>query len=97
LQAVAGGAGCVALAIALAQLHPLTPTQAVVLAVSGAARLPILFFATGQNSSRFQTLHGTVHMILAVIAFGGLVWAATGLRSTLRHYPRLARSREPAH
>jgi hypothetical protein len=26
-------------------------------------------------------------MILAVIAFGGLVWAATGLWSTLRHYP----------
>ena len=26
-------------------------------------------------------------MILAVIAFGGLVWAATGLWSPLRHYP----------
>jgi ABC-type multidrug transport system permease subunit len=26
-------------------------------------------------------------MILAVIAFGGLVWAATGLWSTLSHYP----------
>ena len=30
LQAVAGGVGCLALGIALAQLHPFTPTQVVV-------------------------------------------------------------------
>jgi Protein of unknown function (DUF998) len=89
LQAVAGGVGCVALGIALAQLHPITPTQIVVaLIVTGVARFLIPFFATDQGESRFQTLHGTVHMILAVVAFGGLVWAATGLWSTLRHYPR---------
>ena len=80
--------GCLALGIALAQLHPFTPTQVVVaLIVTAGARLLIPFFATDQHGSRFQTLHGTIHMILAVIAFGGLVWAATGLWSTLRHYP----------
>ncbi len=88
LQAVAGGLGCLALGIALAELHPFTPTQVVVaLIVTAGARFLIPFFATDQQGNRFQTLHGTVHMILAVIAFGGLVWAATGLWSTLRHYP----------
>jgi Protein of unknown function (DUF998) len=88
LQAAAGGVGCLALGIALAQLHPLTPTQVVVaLIVTAGARLLIPFFATDQHGSRFQTRHGTIHMILAVIAFGGLVWAATGLWTTLRHYP----------
>jgi hypothetical protein len=88
LQAVAGGVGCLALAIALAQLHPFTPTQAVIaLIVTTVARFLIPFFATDQDGNRFQTLHGTIHMILAVIAFGGLIWAATGLWSTLSHYP----------
>jgi hypothetical protein len=88
LQGIAGGIGCLALAIGLAQLHPLTPTQAVVaLIVAAAARFHIPFFATDQHGSRFQTLHGTIHMLLAVIAFGGLVWAATGLWATLSHYP----------
>jgi hypothetical protein len=88
LQAVAGGVGCLALAIGLAQLHPFTPAQVVVaLIVTAAARALIPFFATDQGESRFQTRHGIVHMILAVIAFGGLVWAATGLWSTLSHYP----------
>jgi hypothetical protein len=80
--------GCLALAIALAQLHLFTPTQVVVaLIAAAAARFLIPFFATDQQGNRFQTVHGTMHMILAVIAFGGLVWAATGLWSTLRHYP----------
>jgi hypothetical protein len=88
LQAVAGGVGCLALAIALAQLHPFTPTQAVIALIAATvARFLIPFFATDQDGNRFQTPHGTIHMILAVIAFGGLVWAATGLWSTLTHYP----------
>jgi hypothetical protein len=88
LQAMAGGVACLALGIALGQLHPFTPTQAVVaLIVTAAARFLIPFFATDQHGSRFQTAHGIIHMILAVIAFGGLVWAATGLWSTLHHYP----------
>jgi len=88
VQAVAGGLGCLFLAIALAQLHPFTPTQVVVALIATAvARLLIPFFATDQGGSRFQTPHGIIHMILAVIAFGGLVWAATGLWATLRRYP----------
>jgi hypothetical protein len=88
LQVVAGGLACLFLAIALTQLHPFTPTQAIVaLIVTAAARLAIPFFATDQGGSRFQTAHGIVHMILAVVAFGGLVWAATSLWSTLQRYP----------
>jgi hypothetical protein len=88
LQAVAGGLACLALGIALARLHPFTPTGVVVaLIVTAVARFLIPFFATDQGESRFQTLHGSIHMVLAVLAFGGLIWAATGLWGTLKHYP----------
>jgi Protein of unknown function (DUF998) len=88
LQALAGGVGCLALGIALLQLHPITPVQvAVALLITAAARFLIPFFATDQHGSRFQTAHGIMHMILAVIAFGGLVWASGALWSALRHYP----------
>jgi hypothetical protein len=87
-QVVTGGLACLFLAIALAQLHPFTPVQAIVaLIVTAAARFLVPFFATDQGGNRFQTTHGIVHMILAVLAFGGLVWAATGLWGTLSHYP----------
>jgi len=50
LQAVAGGLGCLALGIALAQLHPFTPAQVVVaLIVTAGARLLVPFFAADQN------------------------------------------------
>jgi hypothetical protein len=88
LQVLAGGLSCLFLAIALNQLHPFTPTSAVVgLIVAAVARFLIPFFATDQGGNRFATLHGTVHMILAVLAFGGLIWAATDLWGTLQHYP----------
>lgn len=87
-QVLAGGLACLFLAIALAQLHPFTPVQAVVaLIVTAAARLCVPFFATDQGGNRFATAHGTTHMILAVIAFGGLVWASGALWGTLSHYP----------
>jgi uncharacterized membrane protein HdeD (DUF308 family) len=70
--------GALALAIGLAQLHPFTATRVVVaLIVTAAARALIPFFATDQGESRFQTLHGIIHMILAVIAFGGPVRSAS--------------------
>jgi hypothetical protein len=88
LQAVAGGLACLALGIALGRLHPFSPTQVVVaLIVTAASRFLIPFFATDQGESRFETPHGVIHMILAVLAFGGLVWAAMGLWATLKHYP----------
>jgi len=88
LQVVAGGLACVFLAIALAQLQPFTPVQPVIaLLVTAVARFLIPFFATDQGGDRFQTAHGVVHMILAVLAFGGLVWAAGSLWSTVKHYP----------
>ena len=52
LQAVAGGVGCLALGIALAQLHPFTPTQVVMaLIVTAGARFLIPFFATDQKGA----------------------------------------------
>ena len=42
--------GCLALAIAMARLHPFTPTQAVIALIAAtAARLLIPFFATDQD------------------------------------------------
>lgn len=96
LQTVAGGVGCLALGIALAQLHPFVPAQVVVaLIVTAGSRFLIPFFATDQQGSRFQTLHGIIHMILAVIAFAGLVWAATGLWPTLSRYPAWHSAQSP--
>jgi hypothetical protein len=87
-QAVAGGVGSLALALGLNHLHPFTPTQVVVaLIVTAVARFLIPFFATDQGGNRFETRHGAIHMVLAVLSFGGLVWAATALWSTLKHYP----------
>lgn len=88
VQAVAGGLSCLLLRIALAQLAPFVPTAAVAaLIVTAVARFLIPFFATDSSDNRFHTVHGTAHMALAVLAFGGLVWAATGLWGTLQQYP----------
>jgi Protein of unknown function (DUF998) len=84
------------LAIALARLHPYTATLVVtMLVVSTAARFLIPLFPTDQSGSRFQTLPGTIHMLLAVVSFGGLVEAATSLWSTLRHYPEWHGAKTP--
>jgi hypothetical membrane protein len=86
LQAVAGGVGCLALAVALAETTPSVPTLVVVmLVIAGIARLLIPVFATDQDGSRFQTTHGTVHMILAVVIFASVIIAASKLGSTLEH------------
>ena len=94
VQVVAGGVASIALAVALAQLTPYKPTFVVVmLFVSAVARFLMPFFPTGQSGNRFETLPGTIHMILAVVSFGGLVVAATGLWTTLRRYPAGAEPR----
>jgi hypothetical protein len=88
VQVLAGGVAALALGIALDQLHPFTPHLVVVMLIlAAAARFVLPFFPTDQAGSRFQTLRGTIHMILAVTSFGGLTVAATSLWSTLRHYP----------
>ncbi len=87
LQAVAGGVAGITLAIGLAQLSPFAPTLVVVMLIlSSVARFFIPFFATDQNGSRFQTVPGTIHMLLAVVSFGGIAVAAGALWSTLMHY-----------
>lgn len=87
-HAITGGLGCLLLGAALLQLHPYTPTSAAIaLIVTAVARFLIPFFATDLGGNRFQTTHGRIHMLLAYVAFGGIIWAATGVGSTLSHYP----------
>jgi hypothetical membrane protein len=85
-QALAGAVACVALAVALGDAKPSMPTLAVVLlVVAGLARLLIPVFPTDQRGSRFQTVPGTIHMILAIVIFAAIIVAASKLGSTLEH------------
>ena len=87
-QTLAGAVACFALAIALGDAKPSMPTLAIVLLViAGIARLLIPVFPTDQNGSRFQTAHGTIHMILAIVIFAAIIVAASKLGSTLEHRP----------
>ena len=84
--ATAGAVSGLALAIALAQSDPPKPTLTIVmLLLSGAARLLIPLFPTDQSGSRFQTVKGTVHMLLAVTIFASIAVAASNLGGTLGH------------
>ena len=63
---------CTCLAVALTGLHPYLPTLVVVLLLANAAaRLLMPAFRTDQSGNRFETVKGTIHMLLAVVAFGG--------------------------
>jgi Protein of unknown function (DUF998) len=87
LQTVAGGVGCLALAIALAELHPFTPTQVVVaLTATAAARFLLLFFAADQQGSRFQTRHGTIHA--TAVSHGVEILGPRPARRNRRHPSR---------
>lgn len=86
--ATAGAVSGLALAIALAQSHPPKPSLTVaLLLLSGGARLLIPLFPTDQGASRFQTLKGTIHMVLAVVVFASIAVAASNLGSTLGPEP----------
>jgi hypothetical protein len=87
LQAIAGAIAGFALADALAKTTtPPIPNVVVdLLVVASAARLLIPFFETDQGGSRFQTIHGTVHMVLAIVIFAAIIVAASELGSTLEH------------
>jgi hypothetical protein len=85
-QLVAGGSACIALAVSLGSLHPYLPTLAVVMLVAnGVARFLMPAFPTDQSGSRFQTAKGTTHMLLAIVAFGGVAAAATSLGGLWDH------------
>ena len=87
-QTLAGAVACFALAIALGDAKPSMPTLAIVLLVTaGLARLLIPVFPTDQNGSRFQTVRGTIHMVLAIVIFAAIIVAASKLGSTLEHRP----------
>jgi hypothetical membrane protein len=87
-QALTGAVACFALAIALGDAKPSMPSLAIVLlVVAGIARLFIPVFPTDQNGSRWQTVPGTIHMILAILIFAAIIVAASKLGSTLEHRP----------
>ncbi len=87
-QLVAGGVACIGVALALSRLHPYVPTFVVaMLLANAAARFLMPAFPTDQSGSRFQTVTGTVHMVLAFVAFGALAAAATSLSGLFAHYP----------
>jgi hypothetical protein len=86
LFVVAGAVSGFALAVALARSDPTKPTLAIaMLLLSGAARLLVPLFPTDQSGSRFQTLKGTIHMVLAVAIFASIAVAASNLGGTLGH------------
>jgi len=88
-QLAAGGVACIAVAIALTGLHPYVPTFVVVmLLANAAARFLMPAFPTDQAGSRFQTVKGSVHMVLAFVAFGAVAAAATSLNGLFAHYPQ---------
>jgi uncharacterized protein DUF998 len=87
-QLVAGALACASLAIALTYLHPYVPDLVVLLLLgNAAARLLMPAFPTDQSGNRFETVKGTIHMLLAIIAFGAVAAAATGLGGLFSHYP----------
>ena len=86
--AVSGAVSGLALAIALARSNPAKPALTVaMLLLSAAARFLIPLFPTDQSGSRFQTLKGTIHMLLAVAIFASIAVAASSLGGTLGHEP----------
>jgi len=86
-QLVAGALACASVAVALTGLHPYVPTVVVVLLLANAAaRLLMPAFPTDQSGNRFETVKGTVHMVLAIVAFGAVAAAATGLGGLFSHY-----------
>jgi hypothetical protein len=87
-QLAAGALACAFVAFALADLHPYAPTGVVVLLLANAAaRLLMPAFPTDQSGNRFKSVKGTVHMLLAIVAFGAVAAAATGLGGLFSHYP----------
>jgi hypothetical protein len=87
-QLAAGALACICVAVALTGLHPYVPALVVVLLLANAAaRLLMPAFPTDQSGSRFQTVKGTIHMVLAVVAFGAVAAAATGLGGLFSHDP----------
>jgi len=86
-QLMAGALACACVAVALTGLQPYVPTIVVVLLLANAAaRLLMPAFPTDQNGNRFETVKGTIHMVLAVVAFGAVAAAATGLGGLFSHY-----------
>ncbi len=83
---MAGGVAGLALAIALAETTPAIPSLVVVmLLISVVARFLIPFFPTDQNGSRFQTLPGTIHMLLAIVIFASIIIAASKFGTAVEH------------
>ena len=55
------------------------------LLISVGALFLIPFFPTDQNGSRFQTVPGTIDMILAIVIFASIIIAASKFGSAVEH------------
>ncbi len=87
-QLLAGGLACIGVALALTGLHPYVPTFVVAMLLANAvARFLMPAFPTDQSGNRFATTTGTIHMVLAIVAFAAVAAAATGLNGLFAHYP----------
>jgi hypothetical protein len=87
VQLFAGALACACIAVAFTQLHPYAPTfVAAALFVNAAARFLMPAFPTDQSGGRFKTVKGTIHMVLAIVAFAAVAAAATSLSGLLSHY-----------
>lgn len=74
----AGLAGIAAICLAVALGHP--RRVATLLSVLAAARLAIGWFPTDGTASEQPTWRGSVHLLLALVAFTAAPWAAIALR-----------------
>jgi hypothetical protein len=86
-QLIAGALACACVAVAFGSLHPYVPTFVVAaLLVNAGARFLMPAFPTDQAGSRFRTVKGSIHMVLAIVAFAAVAAAATSLSGLFRHY-----------
>ncbi len=87
---------CAAVGLAFAHVHPYGPTFVVVaLLVNAIARLLMPAFPTDQSGSRLQTVRGTIHVVLAIVAFAAIAAAASSLSGLLNHYQDWHRIKTP--
>ena len=88
-QALAGAVGCFTLAVALGDAKPSMPTEAIVLLViAGLARLFLfLSFRPIKTAVGGRPCPGRSNMILAILIFAAIIFAASKLGSTLEHRP----------
>jgi hypothetical protein len=95
-QLFAGSTACIGVAVALANLHTYVPAFVVAMLLANAAvRFLLPAFPTDQSGNRFETGKGTIHMILAIVAFAAVAVAASSWGGLFSHYVKWHRIKGP--